>query len=83
MDDIRTIRLSMSKDEWMLRQMLWEEHPCELKYGDDGERQCGKCVIDFLRDDVESIRNRIDERNNKRFEEYIRNHPETTDNGGG
>ncbi len=45
-----------------LRFVLWAEHPCHGKYGDDGELQCGRCGIDFKRDSVEEITKRIADR---------------------
>lgn len=38
-----------------LRVLLWGTHPCKGKYGDDGELQCSKCMIDFKRDPTERI----------------------------
>lgn len=40
-----------------LRKLLWEQHPCKGKYGDDGERQCSRLpfIIDFKRDPIERI----------------------------
>lgn len=40
-----------------LRRLLFLRHGCpsECLYGDDGEMQCGKCVIDFKRDSVQKI----------------------------
>jgi hypothetical protein len=34
-----------------LRKLLWLRHGCEpgALYGDDGEMQCGKCLVDFKR----------------------------------
>ena len=72
----------MGQDEWALRQMLFEEHRCPMKYGDDGERQCGACRIDFLRDSIEAIRKGLDDRNTRRlveFSEAMDNLPDTTE----
>ena len=40
-----------------LRQMLWLRHGCPFYalYGDDGEMQCNKCMLDFRRDSVDKI----------------------------
>jgi hypothetical protein len=38
-----------SGNENKLREILWATHPCQGKYGDDGELQCGACGIDFKR----------------------------------
>lgn len=45
------------KENKELRKLLWLRHGCEIAslYGDDGELQCGKCMIDFRRDSAESI----------------------------
>jgi len=43
------------RNEEILRELLWMEHQCEGKYGDDGEMQCGKCLIDFRRDSAKDI----------------------------
>jgi hypothetical protein len=37
------------------RRMLWQRHGCRGLYGDDGEMQCGKCMLDFKRDSAEHI----------------------------
>jgi hypothetical protein len=39
----------------ILRQLLWSAHPCDGKYGDDGELQCNECLIDFKRHTAEEI----------------------------
>lgn len=36
-------------DEMLLRKLLWLRHGCDGLYGDDGEMQCGRCLIDFKR----------------------------------
>jgi hypothetical protein len=38
-----------------LRKLLWIRHGCTSLYGDDGEMQCSKCRIDFLRDSADLI----------------------------
>jgi len=40
-----------------LRKLLWLRHGCEISrlYGDDGEMQCGYCMIDFKRDSLQQI----------------------------
>jgi hypothetical protein len=37
--------------------MLWLRHGCNIAglYGDDGEMQCGRCLIDFKRNSIDSI----------------------------
>lgn len=48
-----------------LRRLLWLGHGCTGLYGDDGEMQCGHCLIDFKRDTVEQIEKRLVERGKK------------------
>ena len=43
-----------------IREILWASHPCECKYGDDGELQCNRIYghgnpIDFKRDSWSEI----------------------------
>ena len=43
-----------------IREILWASHPCEGKYGDDGELQCNRFYghgnpIDFKRDSWSEI----------------------------
>ena len=63
-----------SKDEETLRELLFAEHSCDGKYGDDGERQCGSCMIDFRRDSVEEIKEKISYRNLKRWKKWSEEH---------
>ena len=43
-----------------LRKLLWLRHGCTNNlYGDDGEMQCNRCMIDFKRDSVETIESRL------------------------
>ena len=52
------LKVEANKD---LRQLLWLKHGCNITslYGDDGEMQCNKCLIDFKRDTPESIKKRF------------------------
>ncbi len=45
-------------EEQILRELLWERHGCpwHFLYGDDGELQCSKCMIDFKRTPAKDIR---------------------------
>ncbi|KKM03545.1 hypothetical protein LCGC14_1773410 [marine sediment metagenome] len=45
--------------EQEIRQTLWLSHGCLGLYGDDGEMQCGACLIDFKRDSFQRIADRI------------------------
>lgn len=62
----------LDEENKLLRRHLWLTHGCNIKhlYGDDGEMQCLKCVIDFKRYDVKTIIEQIQIRNtNKYFED--------------
>lgn len=52
-------------DSERLRKLLWIRHGCSISalYGDDGELQCGRCLIDFKRLTAEKIES-IFQRNN-------------------
>ena len=43
----------------MLRRVLWLSHGHNMLYGDDGEMQCGRCGLDFKRDPVQVIEQRL------------------------
>ena len=54
----------MNNDELILRNLLWLNHGhVDCLYGDDGEMQCNKCLIDFKRDAPEQILKRFQEIN--------------------
>lgn len=42
-----------------LRKWLWLRHGHDALYGDDGEMQCGRCVLDFKRQPVAEIADRF------------------------
>lgn len=48
-------RVDVVADELVLRRLLWLNHGHSMLYGDDGEMQCGRCLLDFKRDTVERI----------------------------
>lgn len=58
---IKECLAKMSQEEYLLREMLWARHGCQGIYGDDGERQCGECRLDFIRDTPQEIAARFDE----------------------
>lgn len=64
------------KNEEILRELLFMEHHCDAKYGDDGEMQCSKCLIDFRRDSAETIRDKIQKRNNERLKKFVEENPD-------
>lgn len=51
------VKGAVEKRERHIRQVLWLSHGCDINalYGDDGEMQCSKCGIDFLRFPIEAI----------------------------
>jgi len=51
-----------------LRELLWIRHGCNSLYGDDGEMQCGTCLIDFKRDPAEQIESVFVRINQKKFD---------------
>lgn len=53
--------------ELALRRLLWLRHGCDGLYGDDGEMQCGHCIIDFKRAAVGDIESRFIEINRRAF----------------
>jgi len=60
---IETLGIKILEDEnRILRRHLWINHGCEAHclYGDDGEMQCGSCLIDFKRWDVKRIMKSIE-----------------------
>ncbi len=51
----------IQNENYELRYLLWLNHGCSMitLYGDDGELQCGKCMLDFKRDSIETIKNKL------------------------
>lgn len=47
--------MDVESENRKLRELLWLRHGCKGLYGDDGEIQCNKCMIDFKRHSVEII----------------------------
>ena len=47
----------LAKEVQSLRKLLWLKHGCSTTalYGDEGEMQCGACIIDFKRDPIKRI----------------------------
>ncbi len=54
-------------EEKILRKLLWLRHGCTGLYGDDGEMQCGSCLLDFKRDAPEAIEKRFQEIGLRRY----------------
>ena len=52
---------AIEEENKALREMLWLRHGCLALYGDDGEMQCGKCVIDFKRAEPQQIAARFEQ----------------------
>lgn len=66
---IQRTRPTSVSENIQLRALLWSTHPCPAKYGDDGELQCSACMIDFRRDSVNSIEERIRRRGRRLLEQ--------------
>lgn len=66
------IKAHYEGDMRALRVLLWREHGCQGKYGDDGELQCSRCMIDFKRDSIEQIEERLTRRNLECYREAIK-----------
>lgn len=63
----------MTSSEETLRRMLWLMHGCPINalYGDDGEMSCSKCAIDFKRDPVPTIENKLRALAEKQLQKHI------------
>lgn len=59
----------MNNDEHKLRELLWLRHGCSTAslYGDDGEMQCGHCLLDFKRMSPVEIQERFQQMALQRF----------------
>jgi len=59
-DEIMRMQSALD-DNRKLRRMLAIQHdgPKHMIYGDDGELQCGACMIDFRRDSVSDIERKL------------------------
>ena len=51
--------MDIKQENKKLRELLWLKHGCQDLYGDDGEMQCSKCMIDFKRDSIEDINRQL------------------------
>lgn len=53
----------LREDNMQLRGFFFVNHGCTYSalYFDDGEMQCGICRLDFRRDDLEHLFNRVRE----------------------
>lgn len=53
--------VELEQENKELRKLLWLNHGCPINrlYGDDGEMQCAKCIIDFKRNSIEIIERRL------------------------
>jgi hypothetical protein len=59
------------EDDLALRRLLWLAHGCQGLYGDDGELQCGACMVDFKRDSVAEIERVLRERGLRKLAEVV------------
>ena len=63
---VDTLEQSSTHDDIMLlRKLLWLRHGCSMHflYGDDGEMQCSRCLLDFKRTPVVDIQKRFEKIN--------------------
>lgn len=51
----RQARSGAETENRKLRELLWLSHGCVGLYGDDGEMQCGSCLLDFKRASIDEI----------------------------
>lgn len=60
--ELRAQLAAALEDKKRLVELLWHRHGCPSSalYGDDGEMQCGVCLIDFKRATVEAIESRLE-----------------------
>lgn len=50
----------LAEENQLLRKWIWLNHGhLDGLYGDDGEMQCGRCLVDFKRDDAAFILDRL------------------------
>lgn len=68
---------TLRADEHRLRALLWATHSECILYGDDGEMQDNSCRIDFKRDPVSRIEQRIFDRGLRKLAEATQRKPET------
>lgn len=57
--ELRDMIDRLRADDKTLRRLLWFGHGCTGLYGDDGEMQCSSCGIDFKRNPVDRIEEKI------------------------
>ena len=62
----------IQRENEILRELLWLRHGCNNLYGDDGERQCGACMLDFKRDSAQEISDRFEEIGRIAMEEHFK-----------
>lgn len=62
----------LQKENEILRELLWLRHGCTGLYGDDGERQCESCMLDFKRDSAQKISDRFEEIGRIAMEEHFK-----------
>lgn len=79
MDKDKTVEIAdifdaIEEENQILRRFLWLNHGCDHRYlyGDDGEMQCNKCILDFKRMDIKTIMRFIESKNFDKFLEMMR-----------
>lgn len=68
----------------ILRRLLWIRHGCPFAalYGDDGEMQCGICVLDFKEDSAQKIEETFRRLGMEKYTQQIKEAKEKIKEGG-
>jgi hypothetical protein len=61
----------MKEENKILRKLLWLNHGHMELYGDDGEMQCSRCMLDFKRDSISKIEKVFTEIALNKVREYL------------
>jgi len=68
-----TAQVVIDEENKILRELLWLRHGCDVigLYGDDGEKQCGICMIDFKRDSPQLIKEKWEKIGKGKLEKFL------------
>ena len=72
----RNIDAALDEEGKPWRRLLWLRHGCEqiALYGDDGEMQCNKCMLDFRRMTASEIDDHFLDAGQKAFAKHLKGH---------